>query len=385
MKKKTLAILGSTGSVGRQSLDVVRQNKDALSVACLSANTNVDRLSEQILEFNPTLVAVGSKQAAQELKKRVPKETNIVTGLDGLCLAATHPEADMVVTAISGSVGILPTIAAIKAGKDIALANKETMVAAGEQINATAKEYGVSIIPVDSEHNAIFQCLYGNERKDIRKILLTASGGPFFGRTAPELKNVTVQDALKHPNWSMGSKISIDSATLMNKGLELIEAVALFGVDQADIQIVIHPQSLVHSMVEFIDGSIIAQLAPTDMRLAIHNALFYPQRVESNYASLDFFGRSLTFFEPDEETFQALRLARQASITGGTMPLAFSAANEVAVEAFLQEQIGFLTITTIVEEMMMRHNCIQQATIEEILYADAEIKRQTRTYIDKHF
>lgn len=380
---KYLSVLGSTGSVGSQTLDVVRNNRDKLCVKAIAANKNIDKLYEQIIEFAPDIAAVYDEESAKKLKSVIKGKTKIVSGMEGLCEAAAYDKCDMTVCAISGSIGLLPAYKAVEAGKNIALANKETMVAAGDIINAKAKEKNGLIIPVDSEHSAIFQCLYGNDKKDISRILLTASGGPFFGKTKEQLLDVTVDEALKHPNWSMGSKISIDSATLMNKGLEVIEAVMLFGVKSDKIEVLVHPQSVVHSAVEYTDGSVIAQMGITDMKIPIHIALFYPQREVSNYNKLNLFDNQLTFHKPDTNTFKSLKLAYDAIETGYTMPLVLNAANEAAVGAFLSRQIKFLGIADIVEEMMQEHKIIKGLSLDEIILLDGIIKNQTKEYISK--
>jgi 1-deoxy-D-xylulose-5-phosphate reductoisomerase len=382
---KYLSVLGSTGSVGMQTLHVIRNHRDKLAVKALAVNRNIEILYKQIQEFKPEIVAVYDKESAFRLKDSISSNVKIVYGMDGLCEVAAYHASDMVMSAISGSIGLLPTYTSIENAKNIALANKETMVVAGDIINKKANEKNVRIIPVDSEHSAIFQCLYGNEKKDLHKILLTASGGPFLGKTKEELNNVTVENALKHPNWTMGSKISIDSATLMNKGLEVIEAAMLFDVDYKKIEVVVHPQSIVHSMVEYIDGSIIAQLGITDMKIPIHIALFYPQRIESACEKLSLFDKTLTFYKPDLETFYSLSLAYEAAKIGHTMPLVLNAANEIAVYAFLKKEIKFVHIPKIVSEMMDAHDPIGNLSLQEILELDKAIKRQTKEYIDKKY
>ena len=333
---KKIAILGSTGSIGTQTLEVVEHNGD-IQVEALSANGNVELLEKQARKFHPSVIAVFREAAAKDLKERL-KDTDIriVTGMDGLIEIATLPETDILVTAIVGMIGILPTIEAIKAGKDIALANKETLVTAGHIIMPLAEQKGVQILPVDSEHSAIFQTLHGEDRGGIEKILITASGGPFRGKTREELAGVQVEDALKHPNWSMGQKITIDSATLVNKGLEVMEAKWLFGVDLDRIQVVVQPKSIIHSMVEFKDGAVIAQLGTPDMKLPIQYALYYPERRYLPGDRLDFWKlKEITFEKPDMDTFLGLPLAFRAARTGGSMPTVFYAANERAVSKFL--------------------------------------------------
>ena len=371
---KKIAILGSTGSIGTQTLEVVENNGD-IQVEALSANGNVDLLEKQARKFKPSVIAVFREDAAKELKERL-KDMNIriVTGMDGLIEIATLPETDILVTAIVGMIGILPTIEAIKAGKDIALANKETLVTAGHIIMPLAERMGVQILPVDSEHSAIFQALHGEDRGVIEKILITASGGPFRGKNRAELENVQVEDALKHPNWSMGQKITIDSATLVNKGLEVMEAKWLFGVDLDRIQVVVQPKSIIHSMVEFKDGAVIAQLGTPDMKLPIQYALYYPERRYLPGDRLDFWKlKEITFEKPDTDTFLGLPLAFQAARTGGSMPTVFNAANERAVSKFLHRKIRFLDIYDIISDAMEHHKVIPNPSIEEILAAEQAI------------
>lgn len=370
---KKIAILGSTGSIGTQTLEVARTNKD-LEITALAAGSNVKLLEEQIREFHPSLVAVWTEEKAKELKTKVADlDVKIVTGMDGLLEVAEHPESEILVTAIVGMIGIRPTIAAMKAGKDIALANKETLVTAGHIIMPLAEECGVKILPVDSEHSAIFQCLNGENRGRLHKILLTASGGPFRGRKKEELRDVQVEDALKHPNWSMGRKITIDSATLVNKGLEMMEARWLFGVEPENIQIVVQPKSIIHSMVEFVDGAVIAQLGTPDMKLPIQYALYYPDRRYLPGERLDFWSlNQITFEKPDMENFPGLRLAFEAARAGGSMPTVYNAANERAVALFLDRRIGFLDIPEIIESCMKAHRVIESPTVEQILTTEAE-------------
>ena len=370
---KNIAILGSTGSIGTQTLDVVRKNND-LRVVAVSAGRSVEKLEEQIREFHPLLAAVWDEKAAEDLKIRIADTTTkIVSGMDGLLELASMPESDILVTAIVGMIGIRPTMEGIRAGKDIALANKETLVTAGHLIMPMAKEYGVSILPVDSEHSAIFQAIHGEEKKEIHKLLITASGGPFRGRTTEELKKVTVSDTLKHPNWVMGQKITVDSATLVNKGLEVMEAKWLFDMDLDHIQVVVQPQSIIHSMVEFKDGAIMAQLGTPDMRLPIQYALYYPHRRYLDGDRLDFTKlREITFEVPDMETFRGLPMAIQASGEGGSMPTVFNAANELAVKKFLEEKIGFLDIYEIIAQSMDRHKKIAHPDLDEILSVEQD-------------
>ncbi|MEM0581759.1 1-deoxy-D-xylulose-5-phosphate reductoisomerase [Blautia sp. HA2174] len=369
-----IAILGSTGSIGTQTLDIVRKNKD-LQVLGLAAGRNISMLEEQIREFSPRLAAVGDEEKAAELRERV-KDTDckVVGGMDGLLELAAMEGTQILVTAIVGMIGIRPTIEGIKAGKDIALANKETLVTAGHIIMPLAEQYGVRILPVDSEHSAIFQALNGEEHKTIDKLLITASGGPFRGRKTEDLRDIQVEDALKHPNWAMGQKITIDSATLVNKGLEVMEAKWLFGVDLAQIQVVVQPQSVIHSMIRFTDGSVMAQLGTPDMRLPIQYALYGGTRRYLDGERLDFAKLgSITFENPDMETFKGLPLAMKASRTGGSMPTVFNAANEKAVALFLQKKIAFLDIYRIIEDAMESHKVIPAPTVEEILNIEQEI------------
>lgn len=369
-----IAILGSTGSIGTQTLDIVRKNKD-LQVLGLAAGRNISMLEEQIREFSPRLAAVGDEEKAAELRERV-KDTDckVVGGMDGLLELAAMEGTQILVTAIVGMIGIRPTIEGIKAGKDIALANKETLVTAGHIIMPLAEQYGVRILPVDSEHSAIFQALNGEEHKTIDKLLITASGGPFRGRKTEDLRDIQVEDALKHPNWAMGQKITIDSATLVNKGLEVMEAKWLFGVDLNQIQVVVQPQSVIHSMIRFTDGSVMAQLGTPDMRLPIQYALYGGTRRYLDGERLDFAKLgSITFENPDMETFKGLPLAMKASRTGGSMPTVFNAANEKAVALFLQKKIAFLDIYRIIEDAMESHKVIPVPTVEEILNIEQEI------------
>lgn len=368
---KNISILGSTGSIGTQTLDVVREI-GGINVKAITANNNIELLEKQIREFNPDIAAVMNEEMAEKLKERVKDcGTKILSGIDGLIEAAVYKESDTVVTSVVGNIGIVPTFEAIKAGKNIALANKETLVSAGELIINAVKKYGVKLYPVDSEHSAIFQCLRGNEDNKIRRILLTASGGPFRGRKREELLNVRAEDALKHPNWSMGKKVTIDSASLMNKGLEVIEAKWLFGVDVEDIEVLIHPQSIVHSAVEYEDGAVIAQMGEPDMKVPIQYALTYPKRVKNSFPKIDFAQRnSLTFEKPDMDTFKCLSLAYRAIKTGGTMPTVMNGANEMAVAAFLENKIGFLDIADIIEKTMMSYNVKYDYTVEDLVEAD---------------
>lgn len=379
---KTIAILGSTGSIGTQTLEVVRENGD-IRVEALSAGSNIVLLERQIREFGPRLAAVWDEEKAGELRTKVADlDVKVVSGMEGLLELAVLPEVDILVTAIVGMIGIRPTMAAIEAGKDIALANKETLVTAGHLIMPLAKKHGVKILPVDSEHSAIFQAIQGSERKEIHKLLITASGGPFRGRKREELANVQVEDALKHPNWAMGRKITIDSATLVNKGLEVMEAKWLFDVDLDHIQVVVQPKSIIHSMVEFVDGAVLAQLGTPDMKLPIQYALYYPRRRYLPGERLDFSVLSeITFEKPNMETFLGLPLAMQASRLGGSMPTVFNAANERAVAKFLNKKIGFLDIYRIIGEAMERHEIIENPVLEQIL----ETEEKTYEWIESRW
>ncbi len=366
---KKIAILGSTGSIGTQTLDVVREHSDELQVVALAAGSNKERLKEQIKEFHPKLVSLSDEKKAQELKEELAGEqVEVVCGMEGLIEVAGADSADVVVTAVVGMMGILPTMEAIKKGKDIALANKETLVTAGHLIIPMAKEYGVSILPVDSEHSAIFQSLQGEPKAALDKNLLTASGGPFRGKSAEFLETVTLEDALNHPNWSMGPKITIDSSTMVNKGLEVMEAKWLFGVDYSQIEVVIQPQSIIHSMVQYVDGAIIAQLGTPDMRVPIEYALFYPERRSLSGDRLDFSKLSqITFEKPDYKVFRGLSLAIEAGKTGGTMPTVFNAANERAVAKFLKGEIKYTDIVRSIEKCMDAHKVSAHPDLEEIL------------------
>ena len=374
---KKVAILGSTGSIGTQTLEIIRDNEDLQAVA-LAAGQNVDLMEKQIREFHPKMAAVWSEERAKELRENV-KDLNIkiVSGMEGLIELSVMEESEILVTAIVGMIGIRPTIEAIKAGKDIALANKETLVTAGHIIMPLAKEYQVAILPVDSEHSAIFQSLQGGQEKALHKILLTASGGPFRQKTREELLNIQVEDALKHPNWEMGRKITIDSSTLVNKGLEVIEAKWLFDVSLDQIEVVVHPQSIIHSMVEYVDGAIIAQLGTPDMKLPIQYALYYPERRFLPGDRLDFAALSkLTFEKPDMETFYGLRLAFEAGKEGGSLPTVFNAANELAVSKFLERKIKYLEIPEIIEHCMQAHKTIADPSVDEILQTEQEVYEQ---------
>ena len=369
---KNIAVLGSTGSIGTQTLAVAAANPELFRVMVLAANTNEKLMAEQIERFSPELAVMADEAAAARLKKRYIGQTKILAGREGILAAAVYRNVDTVVTSMMGFAGLEPTIAAIEAGKNIALANKETLVVAGEIVMRLAAEKGVAILPVDSEHCALFQCLQGEHKDSLEKLILTASGGPFRGRQASELRQVSIKDCLNHPTWSMGKKITVDSATLVNKGLEVIEAKWLYGVDYDQIQVVVHPQSIVHSMVQYKDGAVIAQLGSTDMRLPIQYALTYPQRVQSDFERLDFWQmQDLTFEKPDSATFRGLALAYDAGKRGGTMPCALNAANEVAVAAFLAGQTGFLDIYSIIEKTMQAHTVKMQPELADLYRCDA--------------
>lgn len=379
---KNIAILGSTGSIGTQTLKVVENNQD-IRVTALAAGSNIRILEEQIRKFRPSLVCVWDEEKALELKASIRDlEVEVTSGMDGLIAVATEPQADIVVTAVVGMIGIRPTIAAMNAGKDIALANKETLVTAGHIIMPLAKKKNVRILPVDSEHSAIFQSLNGEDKRSIHKILLTASGGPFRGWSMEKLADVQLEDALKHPNWSMGRKITIDSSTMVNKGLEVMEARWLFGVDMDQVEVVVQPQSVIHSMVEFEDGAVIAQLGTPDMKLPIQYALYYPERRFLPGDRLDFakLGK-LTFEAPDMEVFKGLRLAYEAGRVGGSLPTVYNAANEYAVGKFLNREISYLTIIDMIEGAMEHHRVVEQPDVDAILAAE----RETYEYIESRW
>ena len=376
---RRIAVLGS---IGTQTLEVVENNSD-MEITALAAGSNIRLLEEQIRRFRPKVAAVWSEERAAELKDRVADlDVRVEAGLDGLIAVATEASAQVVVTAVVGMIGIRPTIAAIQAGKDIALANKETLVTAGHLIIPMVRERGVRLLPVDSEHSAIFQCLNGEHGNRIHKILLTASGGPFRGKTREEMKNIQVEDALKHPNWSMGQKITIDSSTMVNKGLEVMEARWLFGVEMDQVQVVVQPQSIIHSMVEFEDGAVMAQLGTPDMKLPIQYALCWPERRPMGGERLDFWKLAeIRFEKPDFDNFPGLSLAYEAGRTGGSLPTVFNAANERAVSMFLNRKIGYLTITDIIESAMRRHTVIPNPSVEQIL----EAERDTYDYIESRW
>lgn len=371
---KKIAVLGSTGSIGTQTLEIVRAYPEELEVVALAAGSNVSLMEEQIREFHPQYAAMWSEKAAQELRMRLADMSiTVLCGMDGLLQIAELDQTEVLVTAIVGMIGIRPTIAAIKKGKTIALANKETLVTAGHIIMPLAKQMGVSILPVDSEHSAIFQSMNGEKKEQVSKILLTASGGPFRGRSKEQLASMKVEDALQHPNWSMGRKITIDSSTLVNKGLEVMEAKWLFDVGLDQIQVVVHPQSIIHSMVEYVDGGIIAQLGTPDMKLPIQYALFYPDRRPMEGKRVNFYELGqLTFEKPDLNTFTGLKLAFEASEIGGSMPTVYNAANEKAVSLFLERKISFLQIAELIQASMEAHRVIDRPNVEQILETEAE-------------
>lgn len=384
---KKISILGSTGSIGTQTLDVIRENPNEFEAVAISANSNVKMIFEQIEEFKPKYAVMYEEGKAEELKKLIKKDskTEILSGMEGLKKIASLDEVDIVLTAVVGMIGLVPTMCAIENKKDIALANKETLVTAGELVMNAAKENKVKILPVDSEHSAVFQSLNGENKRDVEKIILTASGGPFRGKKREDLLNITKNEALKHPNWDMGRKISIDSSTLMNKGLEVIEAKWLFDVKAEDIDVVVHPQSIVHSMVQYRDSSVIAQLGCPDMRLPIQYALTYPDRMETNFERLDFRKASeLTFEEPDLETFPCLKLAYECLEKGGTYCTVLNAANEVLVNEFLDDKIGFYDIPKYIKIVLDEHESIENASLEEILKIDLETRENVKKLLSNN-
>jgi len=384
MKKVT--VLGSTGSIGVSALDVIEKNPGRFRVAALAAGKNIKLLHSQIERFRPKIVSVSDLQSAAELRRQIKSGTGtkIVSGPEGLQEVASFAGADIVLSAISGAAGLLPTLAAIEAGKDIALANKETMVIAGGIVTEKAGEKGVSILPVDSEHSAVFQCLQGQQHRNIKKIILTASGGPFLNYKKSELKKVTVSEALRHPRWKMGKKITIDSASMMNKGLEVIEAKWLFDLEMEQIDILIHPQSVVHSMVEFVDGSLLAQMGIPDMRTPIAYALTYPERIKNDLPLLDLAKtKNLEFLQPDVKKFTCIRLAYEAGTCGGTMPAVLNAANEVTVEAFLDEKIKFVDLPEIIDKVLSGHKVVKKPALEELLQADKWARMQAKEIIER--
>ena len=383
---KKITILGSTGSIGLSALDVIEKNQQRFQVVALAAGKNINLLKKQIEKFKPKVVAVSTKESALKLREALTSKSKVKIFYDkeGLREIASFPSTDIVVSAISGSAGLIPTLAAIEAGKDIALANKETMVMAGEIVTKKAKKKGVKIIPVDSEHSAIFQCLEGRKRENLRRIILTASGGPFFNFTGNELKKVSLSQALQHPNWKMGKKITVDSASLMNKGLEVIEAKWLFNLDISDIDVLIHQQSIVHSLVEFIDGAFLAQMGIPDMKIPIAYALTYPERIINDLPSLDLvkIGK-LEFLKPDIKKFSCLGLAYAAGLCGGTAPVVLNAADEVAVSAFIEKKIRFIDLPKIIEKILVLHNSINNPSLDDILQADLCARRETKKIIER--
>lgn len=382
---KRLAVLGSTGSIGRQTLDVVRKNSQLFKIVSLTAKENAELLEKQIDEFKPKVVALLNENKAKELRKKLEdSDLEVLEGQDGIIACATHYECDIVVNGLVGISGLVPTLEAIDKGKDIALANKETLVTAGSIVMKKARDKKVNILPVDSEHSAIFQCIGQSPRSSIKNIILTASGGPFRGMTKKELEEVGVEDALKHPNWKMGNKITVDSATLMNKGLEVIEARWLFDVKPDEIQVVIHPQSIVHSMVEFIDGSVLAQMGHPDMRLPIQYALTYPDRFDSSFSAFNPVEASrLDFYAPDIKTFRSLELAYNALRDGDTMTVVLNGANEVAVDMFLKRQLPFIDIPCVVERVMNRHKSINNPSLDDIIYWDRWSRKEAISIIKR--
>ena len=382
---KKLSILGSTGSIGVNTLEIIAKYPDRFQVVALAGGDNLPKMEEQILQFHPNLVSVRQSEAARVLQERLGgNSVRVLSGTDGLIAAASHAEAQMVVSALSGSIGLLPTLAAIRAGKTLAIANKESLVMAGEILLEEARAKGIQILPIDSEHSAIFQATAGHRKEDIKKIILTASGGPFLFTPPEQLKEVTPEQALKHPQWRMGKKVTIDSASLMNKGLEVVEAHWLFGVSPSQIEVYIHPQSIVHSMVEYKDGAVVAQMAVPDMRGPIAYALSYPERLELDLPSLDLSAmETLSFCPVEQERFPALGLAYQALAQGETMPTVLNAANEIAVDAFLQRRLGFLEIPRVIQKTMERHHPADPKSLENILRADAWAREEAQKLINK--
>ena len=379
---KKVVLLGCTGSIGTSSVKVVNDLSDRLQVVGLGAGNNVKLLMEQTRSLHPKAVSIQSEEHAELLRKELGSSTEVYCGEEGLIKLATLPEADIVLISIIGTTGLKPALAAIRAGKDIALASKEVLVVAGEIVMSEAKKYGVNVLTVDSEHSAIFQCLEGRKPESVRRLILTASGGPFRKTPKSEFANITLEKALKHPSWSMGRKITLDSATLFNKGLEMIEACWLFNMGIEKVSVLVHPQSIVHSMVEFVDGSILAQLSTPDMCLPIQYALTWPERVQSTRVQTDFAAiGTLTFENPDEERFPALRLAREAGLKGGTLPCVLNAANEIAVESFINNKIRFDQISTLVEEVMSAHQRIDHPTLDQLLEADHWARDNARSRI----
>jgi 1-deoxy-D-xylulose-5-phosphate reductoisomerase len=380
--KKRISILGSTGSIGCQTLDVIDRFPERFEIVGLAAGTNLSRLAEQVNKYCPKIVSIANKEDIKQFREMIPKGIIITAGVEGMTQTAVMEEAELVVTSITGTLGLVPTVEAVKAGKDIALANKETLVAAGQLVTTLVKENKVKLLPVDSEHSAIFQCLNGENINEVNKLILTASGGPFRNKGREDLARVTVDEALKHPNWTMGKKITIDSATMMNKGLEIIEARWLFDIGFDNIEVLVHPQSIIHSMVEFADGSVMAQLGTPDMRLPIQYALSYPNRLESDYPKLDLLSvKNLSFEKPCTDLFPCLELAFIAGRQGGTMPAVMNAANEQAVALFLDGRIKFLDIPEMIEKVMMRHDCINNPGLSEILECDSWAREEVQSLI----
>jgi len=374
---KKIAVLGSTGSIGTQALEIVRERKDEFEIVALAAGSSIDALERQVLEFCPKVASLKKEEDAQELRRRLIQQgvctTEVVCGMEGLIACATEVSADLALNAVVGMIGILPTIAAIKAGKDIALANKETLVTAWHIIMPLVEQYKVKLLPVDSEHSAVFQCLQGAGKQTVEKLLLTASGGPFFGKKREELGSITVEQSLKHPNWAMGKKITIDSSTLVNKGLEVMEAGWLFDLKPEQIEVVVQPKSIIHSMIQFDDGAVLAQLGTPDMKLPIQYAFTYPDRVALSGARLDFFDlQKIEFYRPDTDTFRALSLAYDAFSVGGSLPTVYNAANELAVALFLEHKISYLQITELIEKAMDAHKNIACPTLDEVLSTENE-------------
>jgi 1-deoxy-D-xylulose-5-phosphate reductoisomerase len=383
---KKITILGSTGSIGLSALDVIYKNPERFRVVALAAGKNISLLKKQIEKFKPKVVSVSTKESALKLHEALNAKSRVKIFYDeeGLKEIASFPSADMVISSISGSAGLIPTLAAIEAGKDIALANKETMVMAGEIVTKRAIKKGVKIIPVDSEHSAIFQCLEGHKRQNLRRIILTASGGPFLNFTRNELKKVSLSQTLRHPNWKMGKKITIDSASMMNKGLEIIEAKWLFNVEIVDIDVLIHPQSIVHSLVEFIDGVLLAQMGVPDMKIPIAYALTYPERIHNDLPSLNIAKTgNLEFFKPDIKKFPCLGIAYAAGLCGGTAPAVLNAADEVAVSAFMENKIRFIDLPEIIEKILARHDSIKDPSLDDILQADLWARKETKKIIGR--
>ncbi len=375
--RKKLVILGSTGSIGLNACEVVRSLGDRFDIVGLAAESNVQEMLRQIDEFHPRLAALSDKQAAEVLRQKAPSGTQVLSGVEGLRAMAVLEDAALVLCSVVGAAGLVPVIEALSAGKDVALATKEVLVTAGEIVTCLAREKDCQVIPIDSEQSALTQCLRGEDVGKVRRLILTASGGPFFGDSGRDLSKVSPAEALRHPRWDMGNKVTIDSATLMNKALEVIEAKWLFGMDLDSIDVVIHPESIIHSMVEFVDGAIMAQMSEPDMRIPIQFALTYPERMPRNVVPFDFRKNSrLTFLQADVERFPCLRLGREAAVTGGTMPTVLNAANEVAVRKFLDKEIRFTDIPRWIESAMSRHNPIPHPTIEDILAVDESVRRE---------